>query len=346
MNKKKAVWGVISVFIAILSIWAVTSQTKSFSGTGFIESIKNAKPGYLILAIICMFGFIVFEGLAINTTLKSLGYKKGIYKSIEYASADIYFSAITPSASGGQPASAAFMLKDNVPAAVSTVTLLVNLFMYTASIIVLGIIGLLICPDVFLSFNSLSKLFIIIGYAVLIFLGVLFIILLVRERLLLKICDIFLSLLSRLHLVRRVEKKRKKLEKVMKDYHDCVEMIGGQTGLLLKIFINNLLQRLSQIMVTVMMYMATGGSFKLVAKIWSAQSMVAVGSNCAPVPGAMGVADYLMIDGFDELIGGSRGVNLELLSRGVSFYVCIAVSGIIVLSAYIRRRVKRAGEDK
>ena len=31
------------------------------------------------------------------------------------------------------------------------------------------------------------------------------------------------------------------------------------------------------------------------------QCFVAMGSNCVPIPGAMGVADYIMIDGFKQL---------------------------------------------
>ncbi|MFR2128888.1 MAG: hypothetical protein ACLS4M_06675 [Eubacterium ventriosum] len=44
----------------------------------------------------------------------TFGYKRPFRKCLVYSSSDIYFSAITPSATGGQPASAYFMMKDKV----------------------------------------------------------------------------------------------------------------------------------------------------------------------------------------------------------------------------------------
>ena len=38
-----------------------------------------------------------------------------------------------------------------------------------------------------------------------------------------------------------------------------------------------------------------------------------------PIPGAMGVADYIMIDGFKQLVG-RNAANMELLCRGIDVY--------------------------
>ena len=82
-----------------------------------------------------MCGFFVFEALALKVLCKTFGYKISFRKSLVYSSSDIYFSAITPSATGGQPASAYFMMKDKIPGAATTIILLVNLTLYTTSII-------------------------------------------------------------------------------------------------------------------------------------------------------------------------------------------------------------------
>ena len=48
-----------------------------------------------------------------------------------------------------------------------------------------------------------------------------------------------------------------------------------------------------------------------------------------PIPGAVGAADYLFIDGFGSLVKDS--ISIELLSRGISFYCCIIICGIIIV---------------
>lgn len=341
MDKKKAVWAVLFVFIAGASIWAVMSQAKDFSADMFYQYIKQSDSGWLYGGIVSMFGYIVFEGLAIYCIIEGLGYKRKLGSNIVYSSADIYFSAITPSATGGQPASAFFMIKDGMPPAVVTVALLVNLIMYTAAILVVGLICILICPYIFVNFNMVSRVLIVVGYIVIIFLGIVFMLLLFRKSLLERICNKVLKFLDQFKLIRNRKKKKKKLEKMMEDFRQCTEMVAGQRLMLWKAFLFNLLQRVSQIMVTVMVYMASGGSFDKIGDVFATQSLVTIGSNCAPIPGAMGVADYLMLDGFSNLLDNINVTNLELLSRSLSFYVLIFASGIVVLTRYILGRIKR-----
>jgi hypothetical protein len=55
----------------------------------------------------------------------------------------------------------------------------------------------------------------------------------------------------------------------------------------------------------------------------------------------MGITDYMMIDGFSSLMDEAQSANLELLSRGLSFYVCILLCGVIVLVKYLIIRFRR-----
>ena len=84
-------------------------------------------------------------------------------------------------------------------------------------------------------------------------------------------------------------------------------------------------------MVTVFCFLAGGGSLKLAPKLFAMQSDVVIGSCCIPIPGSMGVTDYLMIDGFSSMMTEQQSANLELLARATSFYICILLCGIIVL---------------
>lgn len=61
-----------------------------------------------------------------------------------------------------------------------------------------------------------------------------------------------------------------------------------------------------------------------------------MGSNCVPIPGAMGVADYIMIDGFKQLVG-RNAANMELLCR-MTFYGSVIISAVIILIGYIIRK--------
>ena len=56
----------------------------------------------------------------------------------------------------------------------------------------------------------------------------------------------------------------------------------------------------------------------------------------------MGVTDYLMLDGYQQLFGKDAAFLLEMLSRSLSFYMCVLTGGLTVLIAYLRLRRRSA----
>lgn len=53
MDRKKIFWAIASVFIAILSIWTVVSQSKHFSFEILMSFIINANKGWLFMSFVC-----------------------------------------------------------------------------------------------------------------------------------------------------------------------------------------------------------------------------------------------------------------------------------------------------
>ncbi len=340
-GKKNWIFTLAFLLIAALTVWAVTAQIKDFSFSEFLGHIRRANPGWLAAAVVAMFGFIALESVALLSITRSFGYRKGLLPGFVWSAGDIYFSAITPSATGGQPASAYFMIKDGIPGMVTAVALVVNLVMYTLSILTIALICLVTRPHLFLRFNRFSQILIIIGIAAQVLLAVFFVMLLKREKALHRICDAALRLLARLHLLRRPEEKREKLRAYMEDYARYAQMLHGRGGMLVRAFLFNFLQRASQIAVTMFVFLATGGAPAQAFDIWILQGFVVLGSNCVPIPGAMGVSDYLMLDCYSSVQTAAGAGNLELLSRSVSFYICILICGAAVLVKYLSLRKRR-----
>lgn len=142
MQRNKILCFFATIMIAAVTIYAV------FRGGGvsfgqLAESIRDASVPGIALSCISMFGFIFFEGEALREIVFHMGYPTKHRHAFVYSAADIYFSAITPSASGGQPASAFFMIKDGIPTTTVMAALLVNLIMYTLAVISIGVFAIL-----------------------------------------------------------------------------------------------------------------------------------------------------------------------------------------------------------
>jgi uncharacterized membrane protein YbhN (UPF0104 family) len=91
MDRKKIFWAIASVFIAILSIWTVVSQSKHFSFEILMSFIRNANKGWLFMSFVCTFGFIWFEGFALVRMARHFGYKTSAIDGTVYGGADVYF---------------------------------------------------------------------------------------------------------------------------------------------------------------------------------------------------------------------------------------------------------------
>ena len=300
----------------------------------------------LILAMLSMLGFIYFEGEAIRVIVAHMGYPTKRSHGFVYSAADVYFSAITPSASGGQPASAFFMMRDGMPGAAVMTALLVNLIMYTLAVVTIGLVDVIFFPKIFLNFTWAGKLLIIGGGLILSGFAILFYLLLKKPQIIKAAGMGIASLLRKLRCHKLADKIEKKMESALEEYGQCVEVVLGGKSMMVKAYILNLLQRLSQIVVTLFTYMAMHGEWHNLPKLFATQIYVVLGSNCVPIPGGVGVADYLMLKGYKQLMTKGEAYRLEILSRGISFYVCMIISMVAVAIGYIVIKRKKSLEKR
>lgn len=337
--KKKVLWAVITFILSVLTIYTLFYNS-GLSLTELWQDIKEASPIWLIPAALCMLGYIFFEGRSLVLILRTLGYPAKKRRGFLYASADIYFSSITPSATGGQPASAYFMHKDGISAVAVTVSLILNLTMYTLAIIALGLLSLICFPQIFIEFEFPCKIMILIGILAMILLTVFFIILLKRQSLVLSLGNLIVTIIRKLHFKKSADRFKQHLDTMIENYNECVVTLAGRKQLLVKTFFLNLLQRMSQILVTVFCYYAMHGKILDGLTIFAIQTYVVMGSNFIPVPGAVGISEFLMYFGYTMLLSDEAAYSLAILGRGISFYTCSFISIITVISGYIILKLK------
>ena len=342
--KKKILWAVITFCLSVLTIYALFYNS-GLSLSELWQDIEEASPVWLVPAALCMFGFIFFEGRSLVLILRTLGYPAKKRRGFLYAAADIYFSSITPSATGGQPASAYFMHKDGISGVAVTVSLILNLTMYTLAIFTLSILSLICFPGVFMSFELPGKILILIGIAMMILMSIFFIILLKKQSILIKTANIIISILRKLHMKTAADKLLSRLDTVIENYNECVVTLAGKKKLLIKTYFLNLLQRASQILVTVFCYFAIHGNIGDGLRVFAIQTYVVMGSNFIPVPGAVGISEFLMYIGYTMLLSDEAAYSLAILSRGISFYTCSIISIITVIFGYIIIRYHRRNEE-
>src|SRR3712207_6651071 len=161
-NKKKQFMGI--GFIITLMVVTIAYILKDESPGMVIQTILSIKPVYIFMAIFLMVFYILCEGMNIWITMKALKIKTNIKRCFGYGFIGFYFSGITPSASGGQPAQVYFMKRDSIGISISSLSLMILLFAHQLVIVVLGIVGLFSSPDYSVSFQKGMNLLLVYGF--------------------------------------------------------------------------------------------------------------------------------------------------------------------------------------
>ena len=338
---KKALWAVVSLLLAVFTIWFMVYRS-GMSVSDFLESLAHANPWWLLMGGLCMFSFIFFEGVSLLQIVRTCGYPQKVRRGFLYSAGDTYFSAITPSGTGGQPAIIFFMMQDKIPGAVITATLVINFIAFNVGLLFAGALGFVLAPGVFFKYSFVCRVFIVGGFVVFLVLLILGVLMIRKREFIFRIAMKLIAFLHRIHLVKNPDRFYKKLEKVMEEYKTCVGVVAGHKGMWFRACLMNILQRFAQIAVTVFAFRALGGGGS-VRELFATQCFATIGATCIPIPGAIGISDYLMIEGYLNLMEKDFAYQVQMLSRGISFYCCIIVSGITLMIGLmaIGRREKK-----
>ncbi len=345
MNKKvrKHLFNILFVLVLLgLTVFILIKSNKELSWADVRAFFSNCNPAYIVLAVGGMLMFLLAEAWSLKNIAKKFGYKTKFVSAFAYSSADAYYSALTPSATGGQPASAYYMVKDGIDAGSTTFILVFNLLGYTAAIFVLGVAAFVISLFTstggwaFLDFSVLSKVFIIVGVVMQVFLIWLFVACLKHPGAVLKTGGALIALLAKLKFSKKPEILREKLSAMVEKYRYCGEQIKKHRNLFLQTLLLNVLQRGAQVAITAFVFKAAKPQTDML-HVFALQCFVLLGYNSMPLPGGSGVFELLYLNVFSTVAFFDKPflVVAVMVTRVISYYGCLIFSGIFTLVYHV-----------
>lgn len=345
MNKKvrKHLFNILFVLVLLgLTVFILIKSNKELSWADVRAFFSNCNPAYIVLAVGGMLVFLLAEAWSLKNIAKKFGYKTKFVSAFAYSSADAYYSALTPSATGGQPASAYYMVKDGIDAGSTTFILVFNLLGYTAAIFVLGVAAFVISLFTstggwaFLDFSVLSKVFIIVGVVMQVFLIWLFVACLKHPGAVLKTGGALIALFAKLKFSKKPEILREKLSAMVEKYRYCGEQIKKHRNLFLQTLLLNVLQRGAQVAITAFVFKAAKPQTDML-HVFALQCFVLLGYNSMPLPGGSGVFELLYLNVFSTVAFFDKPflVVAVMVTRVISYYGCLIFSGIFTLVYHV-----------
>ncbi len=308
------------------------------------NALAQCRADWIVRAAGCVVLNLLFSTLIIWLMLRSREMGPGIRVCFLSACVEFFFSAVTPSSSGGEPMQVYYLRKKGVPVSVSTVSILVMTTAYKLVLIVLGLASAIFLPGVVT--ESLG------GLRFLFWLGLVFftvwsaflILMAFHPSLARSIVIWIMSVLEQLHILKNREKRQEALEVAMDMYGDTAVYLRAHPGILAEVFGLTLIRRVGTFSVTWCVFNALGLSGMSWVQLVLLQASVHCCSDMIPLPGAMGISELIFFRIFTPVFG-DLVLPAMVLSRGIGHYCQLIVSAGFSMLALLLTRSKKNDEE-
>ena len=329
-----------TIFIALI-ILTFAMIFKDQDMGQLIDITLSANRAYILLGLFIMVLYFLVESYNVKKLLETFGNEISILKGLKYTLIGFFFSAITPAASGGQPAEVYYMNKDGIPISHGTMTLLIQVCGYQISTISLGVFFAILNPSIIK--GSMLWLFllglIINGFALTMMLIGVF-----SRRLSRKIIEIVVKILE-FFKAKNIEEKKENMNKGLEKYHESSKYIKEHKREFLKAILRVYLQIGCYYLIPFCVYKAFGLNGYSLLHVFAMQAVLYTTVSSLPLPGAVGISEHVFLRIFGPVFGIELLSGAVLLNRGINFYLFVIISLIIVFLNIIANKRKKWREN-
>ena len=303
-----------------------------------LKYISEANALWLFVGLLLMLVFVSFESIIIHYLMKSLSCAVSFINCLKYSFIGFFVSAITPSATGGQPVQMYYMKSDGISLTVSSLVLMVVTVAYKAVLLILAAIMLIVNSSFVMAHIDGIEFIMIFGILVnVIIIGVL-LLLIFKQSFAKKIVGNTILWLGRHGIIKNYQTKIKKVLATIAKYDQSAEYLKTHKKIIFNVFVITTIQRIALFAITWAIYKSFGLSGVSAFEIITLQLIISLAVDNLPLPGGLGVSEGIFLLFFEEIFTVRYLTAGLLLSRGFNYYAIIIVGGIVTAVAQLTKK--------
>ncbi len=300
-----------------------------FSKDGFIDLI-NSGLEINILWLLLAIGLHLMN-IAIDTTIIYLFLKPTtpsltIFKALRISMVGLFYCAVTPGASGGQPMQILYMMRMGIKGGSGTSALIQKFLVWQITLTSCSVLSMILRFSMFAEKLDVPMWILTIA-------GFIGQILTIVGPLLASFCPKLTSRVLRalfrfggkIHLLKNMDEKYEKLDKSLKNFDESNKALSKNKPLLVKVYVLTFIQMMCTFMIPFCISMSFGKNCDLFNML-CAQSYVTMVSSLVPIPGASGAAEYCFSTFFASFFDEQTIKSAILLWRTITYYGTIIIS--------------------
>lgn len=320
---------IILVIVSFLVIFL--SMKDNFSES--IKQLSSLNIEFLLVAVLFMLMNILFQSLSQYRFLKEVKEDYSFLSCLRLITIAMFFNAITPFSSGGQPFEMYLLNKEGIKVSDSANALLQNFITYQFALIFMGATSIVLNKVIgIFPGDNLLKNIVLVGFIINIIVMSLIIFISRAKKLNTKIFSKIFNFVFSFKFIKNKEEKKLKAEKTLDDFYNSTAIMKNNKKNTILSFIFNLCSLLCLYMVPLFVLYSLNDfeSINIIKSIVLSGYTFLIGSF-VPIPGAAGGLEYGFMDFFGIFIKGSLLTASMLLWRLITYYLGIVIGGITLI---------------
>lgn len=311
------------------------------------NALRSAKTNWVLAALACWCAFVLLECWGVQLFFIQQRVKIRFRSTLLVSLIGMFYSNVTPGASGGQPMQVFSFRKYGVPPGVASSALAVKFFCFQASMLLLGAVLWIFNPGAVNRYITGGKFVVIAGFFLSGFSITAILLLAVNKNIVRSIIGFIIRVLVKLRLVRHQDKAESLMEKVIQDFHASVDMIKNHPLQLLELMVPAFFQVLGYMSMAYCVYRAMGMRGIPFHQILTLQTLLYIGASFMPLPGSSGAQEGGFYLFFQNIYPADKLLGALLLWRFFTYYLALIVGlAAVVVNSAMNLRGRKAAPNE
>lgn len=329
---KRFIGNIIFFMILFTLTFFFLIRGENFNNIGVVLASVDIK--YIFIGIFVMSFYLLGDAINNKVLLKNFGYNKSIIESLKYAFIGFFYSAITPSSTGGQPMQLYHMNKDGVEISHATIVLLLQACSYHIVTLLYMLVGSIVNGGYLIDNLNYFVILLVIGITITVCVLTVLLGLIFSKKAsntFTRIAKWFIRLFKPKNEIAIIEK----LEKEVEEFRTSSNYIKNNKFIFIRVLLITIMQLTAFYSVTYVTMRAFNIDISYF-RVITLQAVLFSAISSIPLPGSIGISEVgfgaIFLPIFGEKIIGTA----TIMNRFMSFYFFVLVSMIIAIITYIK----------
>ena len=305
-----------------------------------VDNILKANILFLVFALLLMVLNILFQSFSMHLYLTKIDPNYKFKDTFLLMFSALFFNAITPFSSGGQPFQAYILNKQGIKVTDSVNALLQNFLSYQTALTIFGVVSIILNSFLGIIPNSnLLMNIVVIGFFVNLFVLFVLIFLTKAKKLNTKLFNKIFDFIFGFKFIKNRESLKEKAKAKIDEFYNSELYFKEDKHIFLKATLLNMVSILLICLIPLLVFYSIGNYSVTPLKSIVCSSYTYFIGSFVPIPGGTGGLEYAFIEFFKSFTNGTMISVCMILWRFITYYFSMILGAISLI--FIKKRVKK-----